>query len=194
MLLKNLHDKRIILASQSPRRQELVRGLEIEPVVIVREVDESYPESVRGVEVAAYVSQKKAEAYWDDLEDNDVLITGDTVVVLGDRILEKPRNAEEARRMLRDLSGKTHTVASGIAVSTLTTGIQVRLDTCQVTFSELSDEFIAHYVDVYSPLDKAGAYGVQDLMGFAGVERMEGSYFTVMGLPTRILYELLSSV
>ena len=194
MLLKNLHDKRIILASQSPRRQELVRGLEIEPVMIVREVDESYPESVRGVEVAAYVSKKKAEACWNELEDNDVLITGDTVVVLGDRILEKPRNAEEARGMLRDLSGKTHTVASGIAVSTLKTGIQVRLDTCQVTFSELSDEFIAHYVDVYSPLDKAGAYGVQDLMGFVGVERMEGSYFTVMGLPTRILYELLSSV
>ncbi|MDE0979659.1 MAG: Maf family protein [Flavobacteriales bacterium] len=194
MLLKNLHGKRIILASQSPRRQELVKGLELEPVIVIREVDESYPEHIQGPDVAAYVTRKKAEAYLLELEENDVLITGDTVVLLGKRVFEKPQNVAEAKEMLRTLSGKTHTVASGIAVTTLAQGIRVEVDTCEVTFVDLSDELIDHYIEAYAPFDKAGSYGVQDLMGFAGVERINGSYYTVMGLPTLPLFRLLESV
>lgn len=194
MLLKNLNGKRIILASQSPRRQELVKGLELEPVIAIREVDESYPEHIQGPDVAAYVTRKKAEAYLPELEENDVLITGDTVVLLGKRVFEKPQNVAEAKEMLRTLSGKTHTVASGIAVTTLGQGIRVEVDTCEVTFVDLSDALIDHYIEAYAPFDKAGSYGVQDLMGFAGVERINGSYYTVMGLPTLPLFRLLESV
>ena len=194
MLLKNLHGKRIILASQSPRRQELVKGLELEPVIVSREVDESYPANIQGADVAAYVTRKKAEAYWPELEPNDVLITGDTVVLLGSRVMEKPRDVNEAKEMLRALSGKTHTVASGIAVTTLTQGIRVKVDTCEVTFTDLSDALIDHYIASYAPFDKAGSYGVQDLMGFAGVEKINGSFFTVMGLPTLPLFHLLESI
>ena len=194
MLLKNLHGKRIILASQSPRRQELVKGLELEPVIVSREVDESYPEHIQGTDVAAYVTRKKAEAYLPELKENDVLITGDTVVLLGNRIFEKPQNVAEAKEMLRALSGNTHTVASGIAVTTLAQGIRVEVDTCEVTFIDLSDALIDHYIAAYTPFDKAGSYGVQDLMGFAGVERIHGSYYTVMGLPTLPLFRLLESI
>ena len=189
MLLKNLHGKRIILASQSPRRQELVKGLELEPVIVSREVDESYPEHIQGPDVAAYVTRKKAEAYLPELKENDVLITGDTVVLLGNRIFEKPQNVAEAKEMLRALSGNTHTVASGLAE-----GIRVEVDTCEVTFIDLSDALIDHYIAAYKPFDKAGSYGVQDLMGFAGVERIHGSYYTVMGLPTLPLFRLLESI
>ena len=194
MLLKNLHGKRIILASQSPRRQELVKGLELEPVIVIREVDESYPEHIQGPDVAAYVTRKKAEAYLPELKENDVLITGDTVVLLGNRIFEKPQNVAEAKEMLRALSGNTHTVASGIAVTTLAQGIRVEVDTCEVTFVDLSDALIDHYIAAYEPFDKAGSYGVQDLMGFAGVEQIHGSYYTVMGLPTLPLFRLLESI
>lgn len=194
MLLKNLNGKRIILASQSPRRQELVKGLELEPVIAIREVDESYPEHIQGPDVAAYVTRKKAEAYLPELEESDVLITGDTIVLLGKRVFEKPQNVAEAKEMLRTLSGKTHTVASGIAVTTLGQGIRVEVDTCEVTFVDLSDALIDHYIEAYAPFDKAGSYGVQDLMGFAGVERINGSYYTVMGLPTLPLFRLLESV
>ena len=193
MLLKNLHGKRIILASKSPRRQELVKGLELNAVIVSREVDESYPDHIHGADVAAFVTRKKAEAYLPELKENDVLITGDTVVLLEERVFEKPQDTLQAKEMLRALSGRTHTVASGIAVTTLAQGIRLEVDTCEVTFSELTDELIEHYIAFYRPFDKAGAYGVQDLMGFAGVERINGSYFTDMGLPTLKLFKLLLS-
>lgn len=194
MIFDNLNGKRIILASQSPRRQTLVQGLELNPVIRTRAVDERYPPEIKGAEVAAYVTRKKAEAFLPELEPDDVLITGDTVVVLGNRVLEKPANEEEARAMLRALSGKTHTVASGIAVTTLQTGIRVELDTCEVTFEALDDALIAHYVSTYRPLDKAGAYGVQDLIGYVGVKKVSGSYYTVMGLPTHRLFAMLRAL
>lgn len=194
MLYPHLTNKRIILASKSPRRLELVKGLEINPEVIVRDVDESYPDSVRGAEVARFVTLAKAEAFKDILGPNDVIITGDTVVLLGDEILEKPQSREEAMGMLRKMSGRKHIVASGIAVTTLEKGTQCEVDTCEVEFSELSDELIEHYIDVYKPFDKAGSYGVQDLLGFVGVKSIKGSFYTVMGLPVHVLHELLQGL
>ena len=197
MLYPNLTSKRIILASKSPRRLELVRGLELEPEVIVRDVDESYPFSVMGTEVAEFVTRAKAAAYTDMLGLNDVIITGDTVVLLDDEILEKPSNFEEAALMLRKLSGRTHVVASGVAVTTLIGGrpkTSCEVDTCKVTFEELTDEMISHYIDSYKPFDKAGSYGVQDLIGFIGVSSINGSFYTVMGLPVHILHKMLQEV
>lgn len=194
MLYPHLNGKRVILASQSPRRLELVRGLELDPVTWLKEVDESFPTEIQGPAIAEYVTRLKAEAYLDELGPDDVLITGDTVVLINGTDLQKPQDREEALHMLRQLSGNTHTVASGIAVTTLETGIQSAVDTCEVTFNVLDDALIQHYVDRYKPYDKAGGYGVQDLIGFAGVSRMEGSYFTVMGLPTHQLFELINSL
>tara|TARA_B000000532_G_scaffold177269_1_gene143821 strand:+ start:2001 stop:2591 length:591 start_codon:yes stop_codon:yes gene_type:complete len=194
MLYPQLSTKRIILASKSPRRLELVRGLEIDPEVVIREVDESFPDSVVGPEVAKHVTLKKASAFNDILTDNDVLITGDTVVLLGDDVLEKPVDREGAIAMLKRLSGATHTVASGIAVTTLKGGTKCEVDTCEVTFSDLSDDMIKHYIDNYKPFDKAGSYGVQDLIGFVGVKSMKGSFYTVMGLPVHILHKMLSEL
>ena len=197
MLYPNLISKRVILASKSPRRLELVRGLELEPEVTVRDVDESYPESVVGVAVAEYVTRAKATAFTDILGVNDVIITGDTVVLLDDEILEKPSNNEEATFMLRKLSGRSHLVASGVAVTTLRDGKPETLcevDTCEVTFEELTDEMISHYIAKYKPFDKAGSYGVQDLIGFIGVSSINGSFYTVMGLPVHILHKMLKEV
>ena len=197
MLYPNLVSKRVILASKSPRRLELVRGLEIEPEVIIRDIDESYPPSVMGAAVAKYVTRAKASAFSDLLGVNDVIITGDTVVLLDDEILEKPSDYEEATFMLRKLSGRTHLVASGVAVTILRDGKAETLcevDTCEVTFEELTDDMISHYIDSYKPFDKAGSYGVQDLIGFIGVSSINGSFYTVMGLPVHILHRMLQEV
>lgn len=194
MLYPHLNGRRVILASQSPRRLELVRGLELNPITWLKEVDESFPAEISGPEIALYVTRLKAQAYWEDLEKNDVLITGDTVVLLGNEVLQKPTSREEAKGMLEALSGKTHTVASGIAVTTKISGIQAKVDTTEVTFHPLEPKLIDHYLDGYQPFDKAGAYGVQDLIGFAGVSEMKGSYFTVMGLPTHLLFQLINSL
>lgn len=194
MLYPHLNGRRVILASQSPRRLELVRGLELNPITWLKEVDESFPAEISGPEIALYVTRLKAQAYWEDLEENDVLITGDTVVLLGNEVLQKPTSREEAKGMLEALSGKAHTVASGIAVTTKISGIQAKVDTTEVTFHPLEPKLIDHYLDGYQPFDKAGAYGVQDLIGFAGVSEMKGSYFTVMGLPTHLLFQLINNL
>jgi septum formation protein len=194
MLYPQLSSKRIILASKSPRRLELVRGLELDPEVILRDVDESYPNSIKGPDVAKYVTLAKASAFSDILGPNEVIITGDTIVLLDDEILEKPANREEAANMLRRLSGRTHTVASGIAVTTLEGGTNCKVDTCEVDFADLSDKMIYHYIDTYKPFDKAGSYGVQDLIGFMGVKAIRGSFYTVMGLPVHLLHEMLSDL
>ena len=190
----NLEGRRIILASQSPRRRELMSMLGLDVQCVSRDVDESWPLEIEGVEVAEFVAQTKARAYMDLLEPGDVLITGDTVVVLQGKVLEKPANRDHACQMLRALSGQTHTVASAVAVTTLETGTTSALDLCQVTFTELSEGFIEAYVDSGSPMDKAGAYGVQDVMGLIGVTRIEGSFYTVMGMPTHRLHLLLQSI
>lgn len=194
MLYPQLSSKRIILASKSPRRLELVRGLEIEPKVVIRDVDESYPPSVKGPEVARFVTLAKAGAFGDILKEDDVLITGDTVVLLDEDVLEKPSNRDEAIAMLKRLSCRAHTVASGIAVTTLNGGTKCMVDLCEVEFNEISEEIIEHYIDHYKPFDKAGSYGVQDLIGYIGVKSLKGSFYTVMGLPVHLLHQMLSEL
>jgi septum formation protein len=168
--------------------------LELDPIIRLKDVDESFPSSIRGSEVAEYVTRKKAKAYIDELEDHDVLITGDTVVLCDGQVLGKPKSVAEAKTMLQLLNGRTHTVASGIAVTTKAGGIKSAVDTCKVTFAAMDDALMDHYIDRYQPFDKAGGYGVQDLIGFAGVVSLNGSYFTVMGLPTHLLFHLLNNL
>jgi len=190
-LYPHLEGRRVVLASQSPRRRELMGLLGLDVECMSRDVDESWPPQVEGPGVAEFVACKKAEAYLDVLSGDDILITGDTTVVLEGRVLEKPENHTHAREMLRALSGKTHTVASAVAVTTLAQGTRCSLDLCNVTFAELPEAFIQSYVATGSPMDKAGAYGVQDVMGLVGVTKLEGSFYTVMGMPTHKLHTLL---
>jgi septum formation protein len=190
-LYPHLDGRRIVLASQSPRRREMMSMMGLDVECMSRDLDESWPADLEGVHVADYVARLKAEAFMDVLNSGDVLITGDTVVVLDGKVLEKPEDEQDACRMLRELSGQTHTVASAVAVTTLESGTRSALDLCEVTFAELTDGFIEQYVATGSPMDKAGAYGVQDVMGLVGVSKLVGSFYTVMGMPTHRLHELL---
>ena len=187
----HLQSRRIVLASQSPRRRQLMEMMGLNVECMARDLDESWPSGMEGTEVASYVALRKAEGYLDVLSGDDILITGDTVVVLDGEVLEKPTDAADAKRMLRQLSGQTHTVASAVAVTTLDGGSKVALDLCHVTFRVLDDAFLDTYIATGSPMDKAGAYGVQDLMGLIGVEAIQGSFYTVMGMPTHRLHDLL---
>ena len=193
-LFPNLQDRRVVLASQSPRRRELMTMLGLSVECMARDLDESWPSELEGPRVAEFVARKKADGYKDVLRHDDVLITGDTVVVLHGKVLEKPLDEAHAKNMLRQLSGQTHTVASAVAVTTLQGGTQSVLDTCDVTFNPLSPEFIDLYVGGGTCMDKAGAYGVQDLAGLVGVHSLSGSFYTVMGMPTHRLAVLLADL
>lgn len=184
-------DYHIILASNSPRRRELLSGLGLDyEVRTLPGIDESYPDTLQGEEIPVYISSKKASAYLDALKDNELLITADTIVWLNGRVLGKPADEDEARQMLCDLSGKTHQVITGVTLAT-TTFQKSFASVSQVTFASLTEEEISYYVTHYHPMDKAGSYGVQEWIGFIGVERIEGSYFNVMGLPVQRLYNEL---
>ncbi len=190
-MLDNLKKYRIILASNSPRRKELLAGLGLAyEVRTLSGVDESYPDTLQGADIPLYIARRKAEAYRPMLADDELMITADTVVWLEGKVLGKPRNDAEALRMLRDLSGKTHEVFTGVCLTTcrgqrsFSTGTRVR-------FAPLTEEETAYYVNRFHPLDKAGAYGVQEWIGYIGVEHIEGSYFNVMGLPVQRLYQEL---
>ncbi|MBR3759080.1 MAG: septum formation protein Maf [Bacteroidaceae bacterium] len=191
MLKLNYH---IILASNSPRRKELLGGLGLDyEVRTLPGIDESYPDTLQGEDIPVYISSKKASAYLDSLKNNELLITADTIVWLDGRVLGKPSDEEEACQMLRDLSGKTHQVITGVTLAT--TAFQKSFaSVSQVTFASLTEEEIRYYVNHYHPMDKAGSYGVQEWIGFIGVERIEGSYFNVMGLPVQRLYRELVSL
>jgi len=181
----------IILASNSPRRKELLSGLGLNyEVRTLPGIDESYPDTLQGEEIPVYISSKKASAYLDALKDDELLITADTIVWLDGRVLGKPADEKEACQMLRDLSGKTHQVITGVTLAT-TTSQKSFASVSQVTFAPLTEEEISYYVNLYHPMDKAGSYGVQEWIGFIGVERIEGSYFNVMGLPVQRLYREL---
>lgn len=193
-MLDNLKKYHIVLASNSPRRKELLGGLGISyEVKTLPGIDESYPDTLQPSEVAEYISLEKAMAYKDQIEENELLITADTVVVLGKEIMGKPKNAEDAKRMLRGLSGKVHQVYTGVTLMTKCSRRSFTSAT-DVKFADLSDDEIRFYVDTYSPLDKAGAYGIQEWIGYVGVERIEGSYFNVMGLPIQRLYQELKKM
>ena len=189
--LQNLGRYRILLASNSPRRRELLAGLGIEyETVSLPDIDESYPSGLKGGEIPAYISKKKAESYKSMMTEETLLITADTIVWLDGKVYGKPSDEKEAEEMLRQLSGNTHTVYTGV---TLTTKEKERTFTVatDVKFAELSPEEIEYYVRKYSPLDKAGAYGVQEWIGYIGVESINGSYYNVMGLPMQRLYREL---
>ena len=192
-LFPNLEGRRVVLASQSPRRRELMTMMGLNVECMARDLDESWPAELEGPRVAEFVARKKAEGYKDVLQHDDVLITGDTVVVLHGKVLEN-RWMKPMPNMLRRLSGQTHTVASAVAVTTLEQGTQSVLDTCDVSFNTLSPEFIDLYVGGGTCMDKAGAYGVQDLAGLVGVRSLSGSFYTVMGMPTHKLATLLAAL
>ena len=183
--------KKIILASNSPRRRELLGGLGYAYEVRVLEgIDESYPETLQGSEVAAYISRVKADAYRATMVDDEIVITADTIVCLDDKVLGKPADEAEAMAMLRSLSGRTHQVYTGVTIVAAEEN-STFVSRSDVTFATLTDEEIEYYVSQYRPMDKAGAYGIQEWIGYIGVERIEGSYFNVMGLPVQRLYSEL---
>lgn len=185
-------NKRILLASNSPRRRELLSGLGVDyQVRLLLDIDESFPPHLSAEEIPQHISRNKADAY--AVEEDELLITADTIVYCKGEVLGKPVDEADACRMLRQLSGCTHQVVTGV---TLKTREKVRTFSCttQVTFAELSDEEITYYVQHYAPYDKAGAYGVQEWIGFVGVTRLEGSYFNVMGLPVQRLYTELKKM
>ena len=190
-MLDNLNKYNIILASASPRRRELLSGLGVNfETLSLPGIDESFPDSLPANEVAEYISVKKAEAYKQQMQTNQLIITADTVVVSENRILGKPHSRENAVEMLRFLSGKTHHVITGVTI--LTTDKQKTFSvSTDVTFADITDEEINYYIDRYQPMDKAGAYGIQEWIGFIAVESISGSYFNVMGLPIQRLYQEL---
>ncbi len=184
----------IILGSQSPRRRELMSGLDIPYRAISIDADESYPKELEGGDIPIYISRAKARAYIAHLHDDDLLITADTIVWLNGKMLGKPHDESEAREMIRQLSGKVHQVYTGVTFTRMIDGAAVMeslVDKTDVTFRSLSEEEIAYYVENYKPLDKAGAYGVQEYIGYIGVSGMNGSYFNVMGFPIARVYEVL---
>lgn len=178
---------KIILASNSPRRRELLRGLDLDfEVKVLPGVDESYPEDLPVDNVSEYIAREKAAVY--QVPDDEILITADTTVILGNEVLGKPADDNDARAMLRKLSGRTHHVVTGVCLTTSRKQRSFSVST-EVTFKELSDEEIRYYVSHYHPLDKAGAYGIQEWIGYVGVTGIRGSYFNVMGLPVQRIYE-----
>lgn len=190
MILKNLEGKRVVLASQSPRRKQLFEGLELQFETIALDVDESFPSHLKGPDIAEYLSRKKAAAVHQDLQHNEIYITADTIVWINDHVLNKPANRNEAITMLEELSGNSHVVFTAVTVTSI--GKEVTLvDSTTVEFVKLDKNEIEYYVDHYKPYDKAGAYGVQELIGYIAIQKLEGSYYNVMGLPVHKLYKTL---
>lgn len=192
-MLSNLDSYEILLASNSPRRRELLAGLGVKyRVTSLSDVDESYPSSLQGEEIPLYISQLKADAYRSQMKPNTLLITADTIVWLDGKVYGKPHDEAEACEMLRALSGRTHTVITGVTLTSACRCKSFAVST-EVTFAALTDEEIGYYVSHYRPLDKAGAYGVQEWIGYIGVTGMNGSYYNVMGLPIQRLYTELKN-
>lgn len=181
----------IILASNSPRRKELLAGLDIPfDVRVIDGIDESFPQDLLTKDIAGYIAKKKADAYQQAMAADELIITADTIVILGQKVMGKPKDAAEAVRMLHELSGHTHQVITGVCLTTKEKQVSFSVET-DVTFKTLTDEEIHYYVEHYRPFDKAGAYGIQEWIGHVGVTGMNGSYFNVMGLPVQRIYEAL---
>lgn len=183
---------KLILASNSPRRKELLAGLGVPfEVRVLQDIDEHYPENLPVNEVARYIAKEKADAYRRIVAADELIITADTVVIVGDEILGKPMDEADAVRMLRLLSGRTHQVTTGVCLLTAETERCFDVTT-DVTFKTLTDEEIHYYVNRYRPFDKAGAYGIQEWIGYIGVTGLNGSYYNVMGLPVQRIYQELT--
>lgn len=183
---------KILLASQSPRRKELLVSLGFDFEVVKIDCEEILPENIEIENAAAYLSELKANAFR-KLEQDEVLITADTVVAIDNQILGKPKDQADAQKMLRTLSGKTHQVYTGISIETLNKTI-TETDVADVEFDEISEEEIDFYIKNYKPFDKAGSYGIQEWLGMAKIKKMSGSFYTIMGLPTHLVYKILKEI
>lgn len=193
-MLNNLKEYKIILASNSPRRKELLGGLGITyEVKTLPDIDESYPEDLDAEEIPLHIARNKADAYRSMMQPNELIVTADTIVWLDGMVLGKPKDEADACRMLRCLSGKTHQVVTGVCLTTLEKQ-RCFATVTDVTFAELTEEEINYYVSRYRPLDKAGAYGIQEWIGYIGVQNISGSYFNVVGLPIQRLYTELKNM
>lgn len=193
-MLNNISGRRLLLASGSPRRQELLREMGLNFEVVTKEgVSETYPDDLSVKDVPEFIAREKAAAYTCDLQEGDILITADTVVVIDKQILGKPKDVAGAKEMLKKLSGRTHKVITGVAIVT-TKGVNSFSVKTKVTFRTLTPEVIDFYVDSAMPLDKAGAYGIQEWIGLVGIDYIEGSYQNVMGLPTQRLFAELAAI
>ena len=191
MIPDNIKNKKIILASQSPRRHHLLKSIGIEfDILSGIETDESFPADMPVDKVPVYLAKKKAETFKSFADKQTILITADTIVSIDDKILNKPQNYDEAFKMLKTLSGNRHTVITGVCITTFDKQKCFNAFT-DVYFDNLTDKEIKFYVDNFKPFDKAGAYGIQEWIGYIGINKIEGSYFNVMGLPVQKLYEEL---
>jgi septum formation protein len=190
MLYKNLNGYRLILASRSPRRQQLLRATGLEFDVVIRDFDETFPVNLTGDQIAGYLSSSKIKSFRNEISANEIVLTADTIVWCNNRVLGKPADRTEAVSIIRELSANTHEVITGVSMLSLRDE-KTFTESTRVTFAMLTDEEITWYVDRYKPFDKAGAYGIQEWIGITACSRIEGSYFNVVGLPVqRLLKEL----
>ena len=193
-MLDNLKKYKVILASASPRRRELLAGLDVEfEVRALPDVDESFPADLQGGDIPLHISKKKADAYRPVMAADELVITADTIVWLDGVALGKPVDETDARRMLRNMSGKTHSVFTGVAITTKDSQ-RCFVAQSDVTFAQLTDDEIDYYIAKYRPMDKAGSYGAQEWIGYIGMSNIVGSYFNVMGLPVQRLYSELKEI
>ncbi len=192
MIIDNLNNYRIILASRSPRRQQLLRDLGLKFDVVIKDYTETFPESLGGEEIAKYVAHEKAVSFKNEISENEIVITADTIVWCNNKVLGKPLNSEDAIHILKEISGNTHEVITGVCLFSSFKEKTFSVST-KVTFDTLSGEEMNFYVDKYKPYDKAGAYGIQEWIGIAACSNIEGSYFNVVGLPVQRLYKELQN-
>lgn len=193
MLATKLQKYKLILASGSPRRQQFFKDLDLDFEIRLKEIEEIFPPELKAEEITNYLAKLKASAFEGELNDNEILITSDTIVWYENKALGKPKDAQDAFEILKSLSNATHEVITSVCFKT-TTKSTVLFEVTKVTFNVLSDEAIQYYIENYKPFDKAGAYGIQEWIGFVGVSKIEGSYANVMGMPTDKVYEYLSNL
>lgn len=192
MLKEILKNHKVILASGSPRRQDFFKKLDLDFVIDVREIEEVYPDHLQGSDITDFLAQLKASAF-DKLSEKDILVTSDTIVWKDKLAIGKPKNEEDAKKMLQNLSGAMHEVFTSVSFTGKNFQETVN-DTTKVWFKELTDDEIDYYLTNYKPFDKAGSYGIQDWLGYIAIDRLEGSFFNVMGLPTRLVYKTLMEI
>ena len=193
MLKEKLKNYKLILASGSPRRQQFFKDLDLDFEIRLKEIEEIFPPELKAEEITNFLAQLKASAFEGELQPNEILITSDTIVWHNNKPLGKPKDQQDAFQILKSLSNATHEVITSVCFKTNTTSDLI-FETTKVTFNELSDKAILYYLENYKPYDKAGAYGIQEWIGFIGVSKIEGSYANVMGLPTDKVYDYLSNL
>ena len=192
MIIDKLNDFKIVLASRSPRRQQLLLELGLKFDVVIKEYKEIYPEGLSGEEIARYVAHEKAACFKNDISDNEIVITADTIVWCNNKVLGKPLNHKDAERILNEISGNTHEVITGVSLLSRSKELTFS-DSTKVTFEPMTSKEISYYIDKYKPYDKAGAYGIQEWIGIIACSHIDGSYFNVVGLPVQRLYKELQN-